>query len=107
MNDQEYLTLAEAALARIEAAADAISDNTDTDIDVERSGALLNLRLANGSQLIVNLQKPLHEIWLAAQAGGFHYRYSDDAWRCTKQGTELFADLSAHASRQAGVPLQF
>ena len=72
MTDLEYMDQAEALLARIEAGCDRINEQTDADIDNQRVGGMVTLTFANGTQIIVNTQKPLHEIWLAARAGGFH-----------------------------------
>ena len=107
MTDTQYLNLAEAALLRIEQAADRINDDTDADIDAARNGGVITLAFLGGSQIVVNLQKPLHEIWLAARAGGFHYKHDGQVWRCSKKGTELFADLSQYASVQAGIASAF
>jgi CyaY protein len=101
MTDSEYLTLAEAALEAIEDAIEA----SGAPIDTERSGNILTLEFDDGSKIIVNLQAPMHEIWVAAKAGGFHYRYRDGAWIDTRSDTELFAALSEYASRQAGEPV--
>lgn len=107
MTDLEYLDHAEAALKAIEVACDRINDETDADIDNQRTGGMITLTFANRSQIIVNLQKPLHEIWLAARSGGFHYRLHQGQWLDTKDGSELFAGLSRYASEQAGRPLTF
>lgn len=107
MTDQEYLDHAEAALAAIERACDRINEDTDADIDNQRSGGLITLTFTNRSQVVVNLQPPLHEIWLAARTGGYHYRYDGTQWRDTKSGDELFAVLSREVSLQAGQPLRF
>lgn len=107
MTDLEYLDLAENTLQRIEAACDRINETTDVDIDNQRNAGMVTLTFAQGGQIVVNLQKPLHEIWLAARAGGFHYRYKDGCWRDTKDGGELFAQLSRCASEQAGRTLSF
>lgn len=68
---------------------------------------MVTLSFANRSQIIVNLQKPLHEIWLAARAGGFHYKFDGRQWQDTKGHGEFFANLTQHASEQAGQPLYF
>ncbi|HRK37122.1 MAG TPA: iron donor protein CyaY [Burkholderiaceae bacterium] len=107
MTDLEYLDRAEAALRAIEVACDRLNESTDADIDNQRTGGLLNLMLGSGGQLVVNLQKPLHEIWLAAKRGGFHFRWNGEQWVDTKTGDELFSLLSACASEQAGIPLNF
>ena len=103
MSDSEYLTRAEAALAAIERTL----DDTEADIEFERSGNVLTLEFENRTKLIVNLQPPMHEVWLAAKAGGFHYKYVDGAWRNTRDGSEFFEALSQYASEQAGEPIRF
>jgi CyaY protein len=109
MTDTEYLNHAEATLGSIEHNCDRLNDNTNADIDNQRTGGMITLTFANKSQIIINLQKPLQEIWLAAKAGGFHYKFDvvSQTWRDTKQATELFADISRYASEQSGVQLLF
>jgi CyaY protein len=107
MTDLEYLDAAEKTLLALEVACDRINDDTDADIDNQRVGGMITLLFANGSQIIVNLQKPLQEIWLAAKAGGFHYRLQDGVWVDTKTGGEFFADLSRFATQQSGLALRF
>jgi CyaY protein len=103
MSDSEYLTRAEAVLAAVERAI----DDSDADIELERSGNVLTLEFANRTKIIVNLQPPMKEIWIAAKAGGFHFRFADGAWRDTRSGTEFFAALSDYATQQAGEPVTF
>ena len=107
MTDLEYMDRAESALAAIERACDRLNDATEADIDNQRVGGMITLSFPNGSQLIVNLQKPLQEIWLAARSGGYHYRHDGSDWVDTKTGEEFFANLSREASVQAGQPLEF
>jgi CyaY protein len=107
MTDLEFLDHAEALLARVEACCDRINDETDADIDNQRVGGMVTLTFRNGSQIVVNLQKPLHEVWMAARAGGFHYRFDGSCWMDTKGSGEFFAHLSRYAGEQAGRALQF
>ena len=107
MTDLEYLDRAEALLASVEGCCDRINEETDADIDSQRVGGMVTLSFEDGSQIIVNLQKPLQEVWLAARAGGYHYRFDGQAWRDSKGSGEFFADLSRCASQQAGRPLAF
>lgn len=107
MTDLEYMNQAEAVLARIETCCDRINDETEADIDNQRIGGMITLTFANGSQIIVNLQKPLQEIWMAARAGGFHYKFDGTCWNDTKGGGEFFANLSRYASEQAGQAIEF
>jgi CyaY protein len=107
MTDLEFLDRAEALLARIESCCDRINDETDADIDNQRVGRMVTLTFRNRSQIIVNLQKPLHEVWMAARAGGFHYKFDGSRWLDTKGNGEFFANLSRYAAEQAGQALEF
>ncbi len=107
MTDLEYQDLAESALQAIEMSCDRINDETTADVDNQRTGGMITLTFSNRSQIIINLQKPLQEIWMAAKAGGFHYQFKGGQWADTKDGSELFAALSRCASAQAGQPLVF
>jgi CyaY protein len=106
MTDTEYLMHAEALLKAVEAGCDRINDTSDADIDNQRVGGMITITFANRSQIIINLQKPLQEVWLATKAGGFHYKFKSD-WHCTRAGTEFFSDLSEHSSAQSGMALKF
>lgn len=107
MNDLDYLDHAERALAAIERACDRINDSSDIDIDNQRTGGMITLTFANRSQIIINLQKPLQEIWMAAKAGGFHYKFNSGQWLNTKDDSDLFAALTEYASEQAGQAVIF
>ncbi len=107
MNDSEFMDLAERALKGVEASCDRINDDTQADIDNQRTGGMITLVFANRSQIVINLQKPLHEIWLAAKCGGFHYQFDGEQWLDTKGQGEFFSSLSRYASEQAGVALSF
>lgn len=107
MTDLEYMDQAERLLKAIEAACDRINADTDADIDNRRSGGVVTLQWPNASQIVVNLQKPLHEVWLAARAGGFHFKWDGQQWLSSKDGREFYATLSACASEQCGLALCF
>ena len=107
MTDPEFMDRAESVLARIEECCDQINALTDTDIDNQRVGGMVTLVFANHSQIVVNLQKPLHEIWLASRSGGYHYKFDGKLWQDTKGQGEFFEGLSRDASAQAGRVLAF
>ena len=107
MTDLEYLDQAEALLRAVEAACDRINELSDVDIDNQRTGGMVTLTFSNRSQIIINLQKPLHEVWMAARAGGFHCRFSADRWLDTKDGSEFLSALTKYASEQSGQAVSF
>lgn len=107
MTDLEFQDRAEALLKVVESACDRINDQTDADVDNQRVGGMITLSFPNGSQIIINLQKPLHEVWMAAKAGGFHYKFDAGHWMDTKGNGEFLANLSLYAGEQAGIALEF
>lgn len=107
MTDLQYLDRAEFLLASIESCCDRINESTNADIDNQRVGGMVTISFENGSQIVVNLQRPLEEVWLACRSGGFHYRWTNGHWQDTKAKTDFYEDLSRVASQQAGQPLLF
>lgn len=107
LSEAEYHRLTSDLLARVEATADRLLQDDVVDIDTHRTGGLLELAFPGGSKIVVNTQPPLHEVWLAARAGGFHYRWNGTAWVDTRDGSEFWDALSRHASAQAGKPVSF
>ena len=107
LQDTEYQAAAERVLSAIERQCDAWLQQGVVDIDTSRAGGLVELEFPNGSKIVVNKQPPLHEIWLAARNGGFHFKFSEQGWLDTRDGVEFFARLSDEASRQAGQTLAF
>jgi CyaY protein len=107
LTDAEYQRLASAMLASIEATLDRWLQDDVIDIDSQRTGGLLELSFPAGSKMVINTQPPLHELWLAARAGGYHFKFVEGTWRDTKDGAEFFERLSREASAQAGRELTF
>jgi len=106
MSETEFLDLADSTLNSIEAALDRACDADIIDVECKRSGNVLEIEfIDNGTKIIVNSQAPLQEMWVAARAGGYHYKRVDNEWRNTRDNTELFAVLSELASAQGGTPV--
>jgi CyaY protein len=107
LTDAQYHELTRTVLAGIEAQVDRWLEDDTVDIDAARTGGLLELTLPDRSKLVINTQPPLHELWLAARRGGYHFKYVGGRWLDTREGQEFFELLSACASEQAGRPLRF
>jgi CyaY protein len=107
IDDKQFYQLGSHLLQSIEVALEAADDALDLDLDVERQGGnVINIRFRDRSVIVVNTQAPLHEIWVAAKSGGYHYRWAGTLatplWLDTKTGHEILSDLSEFASHQAG-----
>ncbi|MFM7532576.1 MAG: iron donor protein CyaY [Rubrivivax sp.] len=107
LTDAEYHRLSDRVLRAIEQTVDRWLQDDVIDIDAHRTGGLLELVFPDRSRIVVNTQPPLHELWLASRAGGFHYRHVGGHWLDTRDGSEFHAVLSREASAQAGRPLHF
>lgn len=107
LSDAQYHAATSAVLAHIEATVDRWLQEDVVDIDTSRTGGLLELSFGNGSKIVVNTQPPLHELWLAARSGGYHYKHDAGRWRDTRDGRDFFEMLSECASEQAGRALRF
>lgn len=107
LSDAQFHALAGAVLSSVEATVDQWLQDDVVDIDSHRTGGLLELSFPNGSKLVLNTQPPLHELWLAARSGGFHYKHVNGRWLDTREGREFFEALSACASEQSGLTLRF
>lgn len=99
MDERQFEALATHALQRIERALE--ESGIDADFEL-KEGGVLELEFGNGSKIIVNRHGAAREIWVAARAGGFHFRWDGSAWRDTRDGAELFAALSRLVSAQSG-----
>ena len=111
IDDKQFHQLGSNLLHSIELALEVADDKLDLDLDVERQGSnVINIRFRDKSVIVINTQPPLHEIWVAAKSGGYHYRWAgtmlNPLWLDTKTGKEFLSDLSEFASAQAGQPVQ-
>ena len=99
MNEQEFRAASEKTLQAIEQAL----ENSEADLDFECQGdGVLQITCEDRSQIIVNRHAAAQEIWVAARAGGFHFRPEGGRWVDTRDGVELAVRLSELLSRQTG-----
>jgi CyaY protein len=107
VEEREFLALADAELARLEAALEKLQDASDADWDFEiKPGGIIEVDFGDGSKIIINRHAAAREIWIAAKSGGFHFKPPasiDGRWRDTRAGKDLADVLSNCVSEQAGV----
>lgn len=105
MEAQEFLRLADAELARIEAALEAAQAAAPWDYEI-KAGGIIEIECPDGSKLVLNRHSTAQEIWLAAKAGGYHFKPPNapgEPWRDSRDGTPLATRLSECLSAQVGV----
>ena len=99
MNETDFDAQAATTLDALERALENCGEELDFEL---KAGGILEIEFEDGSKIIVNRHAAAREIWVAARSGGFHYRWDGRAWRNTRDGSELFAALSALVSGQLG-----
>src|SRR5438874_13629539 len=106
--ETEFIAAADATLATIGLALDAALETGNADVDWNLNDGILEIECADGSKLIVNRHVPNRELWVAARAGGFHFRVQNGAWTDTRHGEELAALLRRllreHCATQIDIP---
>jgi CyaY protein len=102
MNDTEFESLAVRALVRMESAFETFGLYADVEL---KEGCVLEIEFVDGTKMVINRHAAAREIWVAARAGGFHFRWDGAVWRDTREGSELFAALSKLVTAQSGQPV--
>lgn len=105
MTESEFNQRVDDTLIAIEEAIDACG----ADIDYESAAGILTLTIEeNGSQIIINRQGPVKQLWLATRESGFHFDWSEEAggWVLDSDGTPFLDKLNQALVAQGGVAIE-
>jgi CyaY protein len=102
MDNKDFSLLAQTALGRIQSGL----ENADLDFETPADG-ILEVEFEDGSKMIINQHNVAQEIWVAARSGGFHFRPTEDGWKDTRDGEDLFTKLANLIGQQGGVTALF
>jgi CyaY protein len=94
--------LSSAAIARIRDACDAIDPDV---LEAVLDGDVIKFVFPTGSPFVLNTQRPVKEIWLAADRQAWHFRCVDGAWIDKRSGDELMRAIGAAVLKRAAVQL--
>ena len=90
MTETEYLQQAkhlfDAILSHIE--------NKHDNLETQVHGAVLEIENDDEQKVIINQQAAMKEIWLASRAGGYHFKFDNDAWVNTRDGRDFWDYLA-------------
>ncbi|MBM3371919.1 MAG: iron donor protein CyaY, partial [Betaproteobacteria bacterium] len=75
MSDSDFERQGLALLAKIEQQLEHAMHDSGADWDSDLEGTVLRLTFDDDSKMVINLQAPLREVWLASRRGGFHFRF--------------------------------
>ena len=101
MNVAEFHQNIEALWQNIEEQLDA----QEADVDCETQGSVFTITFDNRSQIVINKQEPVLELWLASRLGGYHFVFKNNDW-IASDGTSFWDRLS-EACAAHGAPVQF
>jgi CyaY protein len=107
MDEKAYQHLADDALKKIE---DLFVDVDAEDVDVERAGDVITLTMRGNKKCVVNTQRPTRQIWLAANARGWHFSFDEkiNRWKDDKgAGDELFETIGKIVGETTGIVVDF
>lgn len=76
--------------------------------DADRSGNVLTVEFDSGEQIIINLQTPMQQVWLASRpTGGYHFSCGEDGRWVDSSGRGFWQALADAASRLSGEAVSF
>ena len=109
MTDAEFLDYYKQTLTDIEEAVEDAINEHDAEIDYESGSDMLTLTFRNGTVAVISRQTPVHQLWLAARSGGFHFDFDagQEEWVCTVNRQTLPEMLSEICLEQGGVRIRF
>lgn len=85
MEETEFLKTAGEKILDLQ---EKLEDDND-DVSCIINGHVLTVELDDGGQVVVNIQAPMQEIWLASFAGGYHFKFADGVWKENHSGKSL------------------
>jgi CyaY protein len=107
MDEPTYEKLAKETLRAITTA----FDDVDPDlVDCESAGDVVTLTLAGRSKCVLNTQRPARQIWLAANARGWHFSWDEGSrtWLDDRdRAQELFATIARIVKDATGAEVRF
>lgn len=80
-------------------------DEQGADVDVERQGSVLTITFNDRSQIVINKQEAMLELWLASRLGGLHFAWKENDW-VNSQGVR-FWDALTEACAAHGETVEF
>lgn len=104
MDSSAFETVADAALADLQAKIEAALD--DADPEVELRNGILTVILDDGRQFVINKHAPTRQIWVSSPIGGAaHYAWDAAAnvWRSTRSNAVLHEALAADLAQASGL----
>lgn len=104
MDESSYEKLVKRAFRRVE---DALAEVDPDVVELTATGDMLTLQFASGVRCILNTQRAVRQLWLAARATAWHFSFdaASDAWLDDKGRGDLWTILAATLREHTGQDL--
>ncbi len=101
MEQNEYIRLADACLARVSKWLEKFDPD---ELDFNTGDGMVTLEFADGDRFILSRQSAAKQVWLAAGTAGWHYDWNPalKTWVDDKDGHELFSRLAQAVFEKIG-----
>ena len=106
MDDREFLKAAEECLGKV---AKWLEDFDPDEADYSAADGSLTIEFPDGGKFILSRQAATHQVWLAAEAHGWHYNFDPRAerWKDDRDGHDLYERLAQVVGEKIGRSVEF
>jgi CyaY protein len=84
---------------------DRLADVDPDVVELTSTGDMLTLQFASGVKCILNTQRAVHQIWMAARANAWHFSWGGQHWLDDKGRGELWPILAGVVKELSGQEL--
>jgi CyaY protein len=102
MDEATFRSEAGTAVAAVRRALDAQDPDV---VECVPEADVVKIAFPTGLPFVLNLQRPVREVWLAAERQAWHFRFDGVSWRDKRNGDELFATVRRLVQARTGVVL--
>ena len=104
MNEATFALLSSTALKKVRDALDACDPDV---VECVPDAEVIKICFSAGAPFVLTTQRPVKEIWLAADRQAWHFRYDGVHWTDKRSADELFSTLKQLVKTRVGVDLLF
>lgn len=104
LEENRFLDLADVTFHRI---LDAYEDVDTDDADLDPHADAISFKFRDGTRIILNMQRPTRQIWLAGDATAWHFDFDEASGRWVEPKGELFETLAEFTRRHAKIEVDF
>ena len=102
MDETTFLQLSKVLIDRVRNALDGCDPDV---VECVPEADIVKIAFPSGLPYVMNTQRPVREIWLAADRTAWHFRYDAGAWRDKRNNDELLETVNRLVKARAGVDL--